>query len=116
MRLERDSGTITHFLSYISQPRGNMISALLGSRPWASLVEYHVHNAWIRGAHHWWWGNGFTESNLILVVQDLQECRIALVLVTAYIVRRGKSDVAELHVTIFSQNLVYSVYSRMISA
>jgi hypothetical protein len=82
MKPERDSGMITHFLSYISQPRGNMLSALLGSRPGNILVEYHVHNAWIIGAHHWWRGNGFTESKLILVVQDLQECRIALVLVS----------------------------------
>ena len=58
-----------------------MISALLEGRPWASLVDYHVYNAWVLGAHNWWCGNGFTESSLISLVQDLQECRIALVLV-----------------------------------
>ena len=49
-----------------------MISALLGGRPWASLVEYDGYNALVLGAHLWWWGNGFTESSLISVVQDLQ--------------------------------------------
>jgi len=33
---------IAHFHSYTSQPGGHMISALLGGRPLASLVEYHV--------------------------------------------------------------------------
>jgi hypothetical protein len=63
---------IAHFHSYMSQPGGNMVSALLGGLPWTSLVEYDVYNAWVLGVHHWWWGNGFTESNLILVVRDLQ--------------------------------------------
>jgi hypothetical protein len=49
-----------------------MVSALLGGLPWTSSVEYDVYNAWVLGVHHWWWGNGFTESNLILVVRDLQ--------------------------------------------
>jgi len=46
-----DLRMIAHFQSYTSHPGGHTISALLGSPPWASLVEYHVYRSWALGAH-----------------------------------------------------------------
>jgi len=59
--------------SFMSQPRGHAISALLRGHPWASLVEYHVYSHGVLGVHHQWPGNGFMDSNLTLVVRDLQD-------------------------------------------
>ena len=33
----------------MSYPGGYAISALLGGRPWASLVKYHVCSGWVLG-------------------------------------------------------------------
>jgi hypothetical protein len=46
-------------------PGEDMISAVLGGRRWASLIEYHVCNSWVLGAHHWRCVSGDSRSNRV---------------------------------------------------